>query len=56
MRVITLFSLCYDENLFGASFWYSLNCFSYFVVVKMGAAVDGVHEVRVTRSYPMSFD
>ena len=48
--------MCSDENLFYVSFRYSLKCFSYFVALKMGAALDGVSEVILTSSDTMSFD
>ena len=38
----------------GGYFRFSTNCFSSFVVVMIVAAVDGVSEVRVTTSFPMS--
>ena len=56
MRVTTSFSSCSDENFFDVSFRFSLNCFSNSVVVIMGSAADGDYEVRVSRSFPMSFD
>ena len=46
----------YYENLFDISFMPSLNCISSFVVLIMGAEVDGVSEERVTISFTMSFD
>ena len=48
--------MCSDENFFDVYFRSSINYFSFVVLVKMGAAVDGISEVRVTRSYPIIFD
>ena len=45
-----------NDKLFDASFRFSINCISYFVVVIMGAEVDGVSEARVTISLPIIFD
>ena len=48
--------MCSGEKLFGVSFRSSLNCFSYSVVLIMGAAVDEVPEVIVTASFLMDSD
>ena len=48
--------MCSDEDFFDVYCRYPLICFSPFVVVIMGYAVDGVYKVSATSSFPMIFD